>query len=297
MRDTRYANVLVNPAAGGGKCGKLYPAAVDRLQDAGVKCKVTVGRYPGELMEVATGLAMGGHETVIACGGDGTVNEVINGIAGSETALGVVPLGMVNDFAGNLGLNQGVDHTCGVIRERRTRKIDLVRINQDRFFCGTACLGFDAEVASFARSRKVDPFLMNLLGGLVKFFSYEPKTVELRFDGQRFFGDVFLVAFGNVKSWDGDLENSPEAAFDDALLDIYLVRRMPKRKLLSIFPSMFRGGRPNTEGIEQHQTKAVFVQSVGHADLYADGDFVATTPVRLEVVPDSLKVIVGLPQS
>ena len=297
MKEAHYANVLVNPAAGGGKCGKLYPSVVDRLKDAGIKCNVTIGRYPGELTEVATGLAIGGHETVIACGGDGTVNEVINGIAGSETALGIVPLGTANDFAGMLGLNQGMDHTGAVIRRGRAKKIDLVRVNQDRFFCGTACLGFDAEAASFARSMKLDPFSMNVLGSLVKFFSYEPRTVELRFDGQRFFGDVFLVAFGNLKSFDGDLQETPEAPFDDALLDIYLVRQMPKRKLLSIFPSLSKGAHVDQEGIERHQTKAVFVQSVGHADLYADGDFVAATPVRLEVVPDSLKVIVGSPHS
>ena len=285
--------MFVNPVAGGGKCRKLYRAVLHRLRKAGVVCDVTVSRYPGHITEVASELAARGHETVVACGGDGTVNEVINGIAGTETALGIAPLGTANDFAANMGISKEINRVCAIIKQRLVKKIDLVRVNNDNFFGGTACLGFDAEVAAFASSRRLDPFLMHILGGILKFFSYKPRTLELRFDGQRYFGDIFLVAFGNIKSYARGMLITPRAVPDDSLLDICVVRSMPKQKVLSIFPSVYKGTHVNNSKVTQYRAGAVHVQSLGPMDLYADGDFMATTPCRLEVVPKHLKVIVG----
>jgi diacylglycerol kinase (ATP) len=289
-------HILINPVAGGRKCKKLYPAVLRRLGESGVTCDVTVSQYPGQMTDLASELAARGCETVVVCGGDGTVNEVINGIAGTDTALGVVPLGTANDFAANMGIKD-INSACAVIMQRQTKKIDLVRVNHDKFFAGTACLGFDAEVAAFARSRRVDPFLMHVVGGLFKFFSYKPKTVELRFDGQKCFGDIFLVAFSNIRSYAKGMLITPEAEYDDARLDICVVKAMPKRKVLSIFPSVYKGRHVKHKGVTMYRTEAVFIQSMGPMDLYADGDFIASTPVRLEVVPKCLEVIVGPPPS
>ena len=292
MAARTYAHVLVNPIAGSRRRRKFYPVVLDRLRESGVTCDVTVSQFPGQITDLASELAARGCETVVVCGGDGTVNEVINGIAGTDTALGIVPLGTANDIAHNMGIND-VDSACAVIKQGDTKKIDLVRVNHDKFFAGTACLGFDAEVAAFAKSRRFNPFFMHVLGGLFKFFSYRPKTIELRFDGQKCFGDIFLVAFGNVKSYANRMLITPQAAFDDASLDICVVKGMPKRKVLSIFPSVYKGTHVNHEEVTLYRAESVFVQSVGPMDLYADGDFMASTPVRLEVVPEYLKVITG----
>ncbi len=292
----KKTHILINPVAGGRKCRKLYPAVLRRLDQSGVTCDVTVSQYPGQIPDLASELAVRGCETVVVCGGDGTVNEVINGIAGTDTALGIVPLGTANDFATNMGIKD-INSACAIIKQRRTQKIDLVRVNHDRFFAGTACLGFDAEVAAFAKSRRLNPFLMHVLGGFFKFFSYKPKTVELRFDGQKCFGDIFLVAFSNIRSYAKGMLITPQAIFDDACLDICVVKRMPKWKVLSIFPSVYKGTHVNHREVTVYRADAVFVQSLHPMDLYADGDFMATTPVRLEVVPKHLRVIMGPPPS
>jgi diacylglycerol kinase (ATP) len=285
-------HVLINPVAGGRKCRKLYPGVLRRLDEAGVSCDVTVSQYPGQITDLASELGARGCETVVVCGGDGTVGEVINGIAGTDTALGIVPLGTANDFAANMGIKD-IQSACDVIKQRQTKKIDLVRVNHDKFFAGTACLGFDAEVAAFAKDRRLDPFLMHVMGGVFKFFSYKPKTVELRFDGQKYFGDIFLVAFSNIKSYAKGMLITPQAVFDDAYMDICVVKGIPKRKALSMFPSVYKGTHVNHKEVDLYRAEAVFVQSMGPMDLYADGDFIATTPVRLEVVPKYLNVIMG----
>lgn len=291
MAGHSHAHVLINPNAGRRR-KKLYPILLDRLKQSGLTCNVTYSRDPGHLTDVASELAARGCETIVACGGDGTINEVINGIAGTQTALGIVPLGTANDFATNMGIKD-IDSAFDIIRQRQTKKIDLIRVNHDRFFGSTACLGFDAEVAAFARRRWLSPYLMHVLGGLWKFFSYKPKTVELRFNGQKCFGDVFLVAFGNVRSYAKGMLITPEAVYDDAYIDICVVKKMPKRRVISVFPSVYKGTHVNHREIRQYRAEAVFVQALDPMDLYADGDFMATTPVRLEVAPKYLKVIVG----
>ena len=267
-----------------------------RLREAGVLCDVTVSRYAGEITEIASEVAARGYETVVACGGDGTVNEVINGIAGTGTALGLVPMGTANDFAVNMGISKDINLACTIIKERRIKKIDLVKVNDDRFYGGTGCVGFDAEVAAFAsrrRKEKSNAFLLHVLGGIFKFVSYKPKPVGLRFDGHKYFGDIFLVAFGNIRSYARGMLITPRAVFDDALLDICVVRRMPRWKILSIFPSVYKGTHVNNKEVTLHRSKAVYVQSLGPMDMYADGNFMTTTPFRLEVVPKHLNVIVG----
>jgi diacylglycerol kinase (ATP) len=290
------AQVFVNPIAGGGKCRKAYPAIVSTLRGAGVVCDVIVSQYPGQITEVSSELAALGYQTVIACGGDGTVNELVNGIAGTPTALGIVPMGTANDFAVNMGISKDIKLACKIIEEGRTRKIDLVRVRDDKFFAGTGCIGFDAEVAAFASGRRKEnsnPFLWHVLGALLKFVSYRAKTVELRFNGGRYFGEVLLVAFGNVPSYARGMLITPGAVPDDASLDICVVRPMPRWRLLSVFPSVYKGTHVNNKRVTVSRAGSVYVQSVGPMALYADGDFMTTTPFRLEVMPRHLNVIVG----
>ena len=292
MSEYSYAHVLLNPVAGGRKCRQEYAAVSDRLKESGIRCNVTVSQHPGHLTEVASELAIRGCETIIVGGGDGTINEVINGVAGTETAVGILPLGTANDFATNMGIKD-IDSAYHIIKQRRTKKIDLIRVNNDKFFGSTACLGFDAEVAAFARRRWFSPFLMHVLGGVWKFFSYKSKMVELRFNGQKSFGDIFLVAFGNVRSYARGMVINPEAECDDGFLDICIVGRMPRWNILSLFPSVYKGTHVTHERISQHRAAAVFAQAADPMHLYADGDYMATTPVRLEVAPKYLEVIVG----
>lgn len=296
MRKGSLAKVFVNPIAGGGKCRKVYPAIVRSLRRAGVACDVIISQYPGEITELSSEFGALGYKTVIACGGDGTVNELINGIAGTKTALGVVPLGTANDFAVNMGISKDINVACTIIKERRIRKIDLVSVEDDKFFAGTGCIGFDAEVAAFAggrRKEKSNPFLLHVLGALLKFVSYKARMVELRFNGKRYFGKILLVAFGNVRSYARGMLITPGAVPDDALLDICVVRPVARWRLLSLFPSVYKGAHVNNKAVTVSRAEAVYVQSVGSMALYADGDFMTTTPFRLKVVPRHLNVIVG----
>ncbi len=288
--------LFVNPSAGRGRCRKIYPMVLEKLGDAGVKCDVVVSQYPGHITRVSSDLAARGQDTVIACGGDGTVNEVLNGVGGTKTALGVVPVGTTNFFAANVGIGKDIDAACKSIKERQTEEIDLVRINDDKLFAGIGCLGFDSEVAAFVgrrRKEKSHLFFSRLRGNLLKFLSYRPKTVELRFSGDRYFGKVLLAAFCDGRSYAQKIMTPPEHVLDDPFLYVSVVRPMAKWRLLSRFPSVSKKANPKNKEVSVHRTDSVHVQSLGPMEFYVDGDFMTTTPFRLEVMPKHLNVIVG----
>ena len=254
-----------------------------------------LSQYPGHITQVSSDLAARGADTVIACGGDGTVNEIINGIAGTQTAVGIIPLGAANCLAGELGIDKDIEAACGIIKTGQARKVDLVKINDDKLFAGVGCVGFDSEAAAFAnrRGEKSHPFLLHLVGSALKVFSYQAKTVELRFNGDRYFGEVLLVAFGNGRFYSQHMPSPNAAVPDDGSLYVCVVRPMPKWKLLSRFPSVSKKVNPNNKEVTVHRTASVHVQSLGQMELYADGDFMTTTPFRLQIMPKHLNVIVG----
>jgi YegS/Rv2252/BmrU family lipid kinase len=290
------ATLFVNPTAGGGKCGKRYPLVAKTLRDAGMACDVMLSQYPGHITQVSSDLAARGEDTVIACGGDGTLNEIINGIAGTQTAVGIIPLGAANCLAGEFGIDKDIEAACRIIKTGQAQKVDLVKINDDKLFAGVGCVGFDSEAAAFANGRrreKSNPFLLHLVGSALKVFSYQAKTVELRFNGDRYFGEVLLVAFGNGRFYSQPMPSSTATVTDDGSLYVYVVRPMPKWKLLSRFPSVSKKVNPNNKEVTVHRTVSVHVQSLGPMELYADGDFITTTPFRLQIMPKHLKVIVG----
>jgi YegS/Rv2252/BmrU family lipid kinase len=265
------------------------------LRDAGVPCDVVVSQYPGHITQVSSDVAARGKDTVIVCGGDGTVNEAINGVAGTETAVGIVPLGTANRLATSIGIDKDINRACEIVRQRNTAAIDLVRINDDKLFAGIGCLGFDSEVAAFAsrrRKAKSNPFLFRFMGGVLKFFSYQPKTVELRFNGDRFFGEVLLVALGDSRSWDQCMLAPDATVTPESTLSVSVVRPMSKWRLSSRFLSVSKKANPANKWVTVHRANSVHVQSLGPMDLYVNDDFMTKTPFRLEVMPKHLKIIV-----
>jgi diacylglycerol kinase (ATP) len=287
--------LLVNPVAGRGRCARRYPAAARALLDAGIPCDVVVSQYPGHIAEVSSDRAARGHHTVIVCGGDGTVNEVASGVGGTETAVGIIPLGISNNFAADMGIGKDIGDACKIIARRQTIRTDIIRVNEDKLIVGTGCLGFEAEAAAFATARRKDKSRTNplgFMGGLLNVFSFQPKTVELRFNEIRYFGEALVVTFSPQLSpvRESFSDTNPPAEG----LNLSIVPFMPKWKLIRLFSSIRKKGTSEQKGISLHRTRAVHVQSVGHVRLYADGDFVAHTPFRLQVIPKHLTVIANL---
>lgn len=299
MSTERWA-LIANPVAGRGK-GRRWAAEVARqltLRGVDLTLRWTDGRGHGE--ELTREAVSQGATCVVACGGDGTVHEVVNGLVHSGAAqrgvaLGLVPLGRCNDLTRALGVPPHRSAVVDALLSGKSRRIDLGRVG-DRYFATVATLGFDSAVAEYIEEGSPPSFLRGtaayLYGIFVNLVRYRDVWVSLKGDFGQYEGRVFLVATGNTHTYAGRIKIAPSAIVDDGWLDVCLVREAPRREVLRMLPKSFRGGHVTHRLVSLERTRIMEVQSPEPLPIWADGERVGTTPASIEVVPSALRVLV-----
>ena len=288
MSNAETAQVIVNPIAGNSKCGRSVPLLIAKLLERGITHDLTVSRYSGQVRELALQAKEQGCERIIVCGGDGTINEAINALADSDVKLGVLPLGTGNDFARTLGIKEDLDFACNVLRDEKVRKVDLVKVNGDKYYGSVGGIGFDAEVASWAnRYKRFAPGATIL----AKLFTYKFKRVAIAHDTGNHTGEILMAAIGNTEWYGGGINITPSAVMDDGVLDICVVQKINKLKLLLFFPSVLKGTHTRFSEVKLYRTKKISISSETPLQLLGDGEILGETPVSLEVIPQALNII------
>ncbi len=292
--------LIVNPKAGMGRCGKLFPLVQKRLVQRGlIDPQPFFTQYKGDGRRLVQRAEKEGYERIIACGGDGTINEVINGIIGKDMALGIMPLGTGNDYARSLGIKEDIDFASNLLLDGKVREVDLIRVNGGRYYGGIGAVGFDSEVALLAERYKrfvpsyaiYLPLFPYVFAVLVKLISFRFKKVWIRYDGGEYKGKILLAALGNTKFYGRGMLINPRAVFDDGWMDICLIKRVNKLKLLYLFPQVFKGNHIKAREVEVYRTKRISIESENPLTLLGDGEIISKTPLLLEIVPKAIKVI------
>jgi len=284
--------VIANPVSGNGAGVRVGAAVARRLGEHGARAELLLTRCGGDARALAEAAVQRGARKVVACGGDGTVGEVADAVAGRGVALGVVPCGRGNDLARALDIPQDVDGAVAVLLEGTGRAIDLGRVG-GRHFTTVACTGFDAAVAQRARTAKMP------LGGtpgyvlavLRTLLSFRAPSVELSGDFGQYAGPVTLVAAGNTPYYGGGMRMLPDAACDDGLLDVCIVRKVSRARLLRLFPTVFSGAHVGLDPVRVERTRSLRLASTAPLPVYADGEPVCHTPATVEVVPKAVSVM------
>jgi YegS/Rv2252/BmrU family lipid kinase len=286
--------VILNPVAGKGKVQKVHQIIKKELEKRGITADYNFSHQPGGIKRWASECVKRGYERVIICGGDGTVHEAIPGLVNAEVALGIIPLGTGNDLSRTLGIKKDISFACSVIEKGQEKMIDVARVNGDQYFAGVGALGFDAEVAALAEQFKrfVPGRGIYLLAILAKLLTYKFKRVKIRFNDEEYQGEVLLVAFGNSRFYGGGIEITPQAEMDDGVLDLCVIKRLPKLKLLFLLPTVFKGSHIHFSEVNLYRARKIKVESNIPLHLYGDGELVSHTPLFIEVIPQALRVIV-----
>lgn len=233
--------ILLNPSAGRGAGER----AATRLERLATKAGLALERSSGadDLARRAERLATEGCERLIVAGGDGTWHHVARGLAGSDTALAPLPVGTGNDLARVLGYPlRDLDAAFSAALEGERARLDLGEVG-GRIFCGVAGAGLGGAVAARARTRFRGlrgpwVYVWATLATLARFV---PPRLTLEADGERFEGEVFLVAFANTPSFGGGMRIAPDADPADGRLDLIVVRRLGRLRLLLLFPRVYLG--------------------------------------------------------
>lgn len=284
---------IVNPVAGKGKAKKLIPEIEDAVGGMdGVDFKIVCTEKAGEAVGIASAAAGEKCDIVFAVGGDGTVNEVANGLVNTGCAMAVIPGGSGNDFIRSFGMKGSVRDIIGEAIGCERSYIDVGFIN-NRCFVNIASVGFDAEVV--INKQKVERFFLSgslayLAGLIITIMDRKSPYVRITADGRSMERKILLAAIANGKYYGGGMMPTPEAAMDDGLFDICLVSAISKMKMFFLFPKFMKGTHGSIKEVSFFRSESVLIESDEPIPVNVDGDVFEDTRVLFKLIKRGLCV-------
>lgn len=311
---------IINPAAGGGRCGKLAPGAIDRLQRYGVGIQVTRTSLPGEATELARQAYADGYRKFLAIGGDGTAFEIINGLfpeslTRGRATLGFLPLGTGNSFLRDFTAN-GIEHSMEALREGRHRPCDVIRLRYSGtpaatgqrdpsirlggsdgaiYFMNLLSFGFPAEVGALTNRRfKRWGELGYILGVFVELLRLRHLAFAHRLDAALEWDrrQCLFLTFSNSKFTGGKMMIAPHADAADAKIEYVRWSPIGRLRLLWLFPRLFSGTHVEHRLASRAAASRVELDLQGPVNAMIDGEILALHCRSLEILPGALDVAV-----
>ena len=294
--------LIVNPVAGGGRARRSFSWLLARLRDRpDVRLVVTERAGQAELM--AAGAAAAGHDRVVAIGGDGTIQEVVNGIlAGSaQASLGILPVGSGNDLARSLGIPRDRDAALAAALGPAERLVDLLHATngdgRQRWFGSAGGIGFDAQVAAAMSTRKgwqsgQAGYLFTTLAELRRFTN---RRVVLTLDDERSERSVLFVAIANGAYYGGGMHIAPGAAVDDGQFDLCIVGDVSRLTALRQLVNLYRGTHVRHPEVTLLRGTRLFIEADATTGVHLDGEPFGALPLRIELHPARLRVADRVP--
>ena len=289
----RQIALLTNPASGKGRGRRTAAIALPRLREAGFGVRELEGRDADEALDLAREVVADELEALVVCGGDGMVHVAVQALAGSRTALGVIPAGTGNDVARALGVPRNDPQLAAdVVIASRVREVDLAQVGPT-YFVSVLATGFDSLVNDRANAMRWPRGQMRYnLATLAELRAFEPLPYVLELDGRPRSLEAMLVAVGNGPSYGGGLRIAHGASIDDGMLDVVIIRPMSKGKLVRTYPQLFSGRHVEMPEFEHHRVREVSVSAPGIV-AYADGERIGPLPLTVRVAPRALRVLAG----
>lgn len=284
--------LIINPAAGRRR-GSPLEEIQSALTQPFVDLSVHLTSGPGDATVAARLAVSEGFELVVAAGGDGSINEVANGLVGSETELGIVPVGTENVLARELGVPLEPRAACRHLLDTVARRIDVGKVN-DRYFVCFAGIGFDAHVA-----HHLSPERKKAMGAAGYFltsferiagYRKEPRTVTVVADGQEISSSYWMILVSNIQNYGGGLKPAPRASLEDGLLDLCVYPKVGYPATVWQLLTTAQGRHVDLPGMLCLQAKRIELVTDPVEQVQLDGDpWTGHTPLVIEVVPKSLK--------
>ncbi len=297
---------IVNPAAGGGNVGRCWPKVHDFLREQGLEVNFVLTEGVGHATDLSRQALAEGEKTIVAVGGDGTINEVVNGLVSGSggqidpaVSLGIVPLGTGSDLRRTLGIPRDYRAACRLLMSERTRAIDLGEMvwisdgeERRRYFVNFAGLGFDGEVVERVEgeSKKLGGTITYLKTVLVTLMNYANKDIRLNLDGEESHMRVNSVIVCNGCHAAGGMYIAPHASPDDGLFDVIVIGDIGKLEFLANVPRVYRGTHLKNRHVSSYRAREVCVETEDRVLVQADGELVGQPPVSFRIMPRALKI-------
>lgn len=287
--------IIYNPVAGQRKFHKLMPVAEQVLEEAGFDVTlIPTTDQAKSATKIAKQGVLDGFEFIVAAGGDGTVNDVVNGLmqAPTQTIFGVLPVGTTNDFARALGMAKDPVEALHIIATGATVKVDVGQAN-DQYFINNAAGGKITEITYAVKESMKNKIgrLAYLASGIKLLPKLAPKQVKISHDEGVFEGEILLL-FGALTNSVGGMEKlCPPAILNDGYMDLLILKKVSPAKLLKLLASIKNGSHLQSEDVVYVKTKYADIECEAGLNISYDGVYGGETPYRLEVLPEKLAIL------
>lgn len=286
--------LIVNPAAGRGRAGKLMRRIAAALSLDETQVRESKGR--GNVRPLVEKALAGGHKIIVVAGGDGTIFEAVNALmsSGTQANLGIIPVGTGNDFIKAAGIPLGWRDACELVRSGRVKSVDVGRCN-DLYFANGVGMGLDAEIGRTAQgiswfhgpSVYLAAAFRTLVGGI------SAPEVDIRFHAEELVQRVTLVAVSNGSFYGGLFHIAPDASISDGVLDLVIADHVTRRKAMRLIPKVMRGEHLDDPAVRYVQTTRVRISSKVALPVQIDGELIegGLSELEIEVLPKRLRLI------
>jgi diacylglycerol kinase (ATP) len=296
--------VILNPVAGRGAGARLALRIADCLRGFGLDFELVSTKAPGDASMIARQAAEQRHDAVIAVGGDGTFNEVLNGLMAVQEgpegpALGVIPIGTGNDFAFGAGLSLDLEDACRVVTGGQSRIVDVGLFEAEdeppRFFGNGIGLGFDAMANLESRKiKRLNGFLLYLVAVLRTLaFYYDAPHTAIRVDGQELIQHSLMISVMNGCRMGGGFYITPDSSMDDGLLDLCIANKVGRPKMVALVPKFMRGAHTTDRDITMMRGTRISVDSESPWVSQVDGEIhgVGVRHYAVTMLPQRLRLL------
>jgi diacylglycerol kinase (ATP) len=294
---------VVNPASGSGKTGRLWPELLERAAARGLRGETLMTKAQGHASSLAEEAAANGARVVVVVGGDGTVNEAVNGLrrAGSDSVeLAILPRGTGDDFARMFGIPTDFDQALEIAANGSARTLDIGRARyvslegseEERYFVNFAGAGISGAIAKrgAATSRRLGARLAYFWATIAVFARWKSSEMFLEIDGARRVDQLYEVIVANGAYVAGGMRIAPAASPDDGLFETVLIGDFTKAEFVATFPKIYRGTHVGHRKVEIVRGRTVSVDAGVPLPVVLDGEQPGVTPARFEIVPGALRV-------
>lgn len=301
--------IIVNPNAGCRQGIKDWEIIESAIQKSAIKGKICFTEYKFHAVELVKENAAEGYRKIIAVGGDGTINEIVNGIYAfspnkvNEFTVGVIPIGTGNDWCKMFGIPNDYNEALQVIEKGNSimQDVGYVEYKEDdkaiqRYFVNVAGLGFDAIVLKKANEEKEKGrfgkflYFKNILSNLMK-FNYLPTEISLNNDIRKV--DLFSMNIGICKYSGNGMMQVPNAIADDGLFDVTVIKRMSKFDVMLNVKNLYDGSFIKNKHVETHRTSAITINGTKKLRLEVDGEYIGIAPFKFSILEKALRIIVN----
>lgn len=285
--------IVANPVAGRGRAVALADRLLGELIAHSVHAEIVMPTRL-QMRRVVSEAVERGPGAVVACGGDGTIHQVLQSVAGTDVAFGMLPAGTGNDIARELDV-PAVTGLAYAIAAREFVRVDLAQCSTSdgttEWFLGVLSTGFDSTVNERANRMRWPTGRAKYLAGVaLELPRFTAREYRVRVDDVEFHGRGMLVCIANAGTYGGGMRVCPGARTDDGLLDITWVDEISTLEFLKVLPRVFNGTHVTHPAVRVLRGRDLHVEAPGQV-AYADGERIGPLPVAIQVLPQALRVV------